>query len=197
MGNGEHPTKNVTDHPLLLTIVLLYSIVIGLPLDDWPPIRLPVTPSDLFIFSVVILALARIVLTFFYASGASTYPGKIFALEVIVAFIFVAQFRVLLDSRVNSDSGSPLALYYWMQLLLIGTMIVWSFLNRHARPMTVIVLRLFGLGAAILGLGGELIPLNPTIRSNTRYLVAGVFVALALVYGLSAPWRKSDSEVAI
>ena len=86
-------TGSLAEHPLMLTTLVVYSIVLGLPLAKFPPIE-SLQPADLLIFSAIIILLMRTVLTYFYAHAENEYPERLFFLEIVSAFIFAGQFRV-------------------------------------------------------------------------------------------------------
>jgi hypothetical protein len=188
-------TSRVTDHPLLLTTLVLYSIVLGLPLGKFPPIDWP-EPSDIFIASAALVLLVRMVLTFYYGAIATAYPGKLFALEVAVAGLFAWQFRVVLDDRVNG-TGSRLWLFYALHLALMLTMSLWSKILIQtlgiARPPRVLWLRRIGVLSAILGIVFEFVAPEMLLRTLGRWILACVLMSLSVVYALGRPWRRFET----
>lgn len=194
MSDSAKTTRSVSDHPLLLTTLVLYSIVLGLPLGKFPPIDWP-APSDLFMAGVVLVLLVRMALTFYYATVAEQYPSQLFVLEVAIAGIFAWQFRVLLDERVDGPE-SRLWLFYVLHLALIVTMVVWGRILLSASyrpPRRVLVLRAVGAVAAGLGLVIELPAVATELRMAGRWAVACVLMVLAVAYAVGRPWRQFET----
>lgn len=192
MSDSTHATNGVADHPLVLTSLVLYSIVLGLPLSRFPPIDWP-KQSDLFITGVVMLLLVRMALTFQYAAVATRYPGKLFVLEVAIAVIAAWQFRVLLDERVDG-SGSRLWMFYLLYLALLGTMILWSriLVGRSLPTRRLLALRGIGLATGLAGLVLELPSVPTEFRLLGRWCTASVLMTLTIIYAMTSPWRQFD-----
>lgn len=195
MSDAGKTASGVTEHPLLLTTLVLYSIVLGLPLGKFPPIDRPLQ-SDLFILGVVWMLLVRMALTFHYGAVAGRYPGQLFVLEVAIAGLLAWQFRVLLDPRVDA-AGGRLWLFYVLHLALVATMTLWSRILRSTfgvvSSFRVRALRRTGAVALVLGLILELPSIQTEYRMAGRWVVGGILLGLTIVYTLGKPWRQFET----
>lgn len=188
----DRPDKqSVADHPLVLTTLVLYSIVLGLPLGSFPPVAAP-TPADLFIGGVALLLLIRMAMTFCYAATAAVYPERLFSIEVAAAGIFAWQFRVLLDEQVLAFR-SPLWMFYALQLALLGTMLAWSRTIQSVEGIRtsrrVHLIRGIGLAAVVYGLAMELSDATTVGRTVERWIVGTVWLVLPIAYAAGRPWK--------
>lgn len=190
----EHPraASDLTEHPLMLTTLVVYSVVLSLPLGKFPPIGRP-APSDLLILGAVVLILIRTILTYHFARAEREYPERLFFLEMCTAFILTAEFRILLDNKVN-EQGSNLWLFYCYHLLLIATMTAWGSVLRHPVsqiPRHVWVLRISSAIAAIAGIVIERCDLVSEALFVGRWIVSAVLMLVAFLYAFSRPWRQA------
>lgn len=190
----EHPraASDLTEHPLMLTTLVVYSIVLGLPLEKFPPIDRP-SPSDILILGAVVLLLVRTILTYHFARAESEYPERLFLLEMFTAFILAAQFRILLDDKVN-EPGSDLWLFYCYHLVLIAAMTAWGSILRHPIsrvPLYVWALRISSAVAAIAGISIERSHLTSEALLAGRWIISGILMLVALLYAFSRPWRQA------
>jgi hypothetical protein len=184
--------SDLTEHPLMLTTLVVYSIVLGLPLDKFPPITLP-QPTDVLIFATVVLLLTRTILTYHFARAEKKYPERLFLMEISTALIVAAEFRVLLDDKTNTQEGS-LWLFYCFHLLLIGTMTLWGVVLHHPvsqTPLYLWVLRLASAIASIIGIAIEWCHTASNDLFVGRWIVSAVLIVLSLIYAVSRPWRQA------
>jgi hypothetical protein len=134
------------------------------------------------------------VLTYYYARAENEYPERLFFLEIVSAFGFAGQFRVLSEERINEEA-SRLWMFYVFQVGLILTMILWSrILQRKAYRVAprLYIIRAIGWGMSVAGL------LLERFWSTTRFLIAGrwivasmlLLLSVFLFYAAGRPWRQ-------
>jgi len=121
--NGD---KGVLGDPKLLVVIIIYSGVAQFGLAAFPPLKLDhINYVDILRYHVLVLLVGRITLTYGYAAVARTYTVPMFILELVIAFVFAGQLR-LLEKMPGEIS---VVRYYSSNLFVIGTIFFWSHLG--------------------------------------------------------------------
>jgi len=198
--------------PLLLTVTVLYTAVLRIAIQDFPPVAVP-TIKDLLVLMVLIILLMRVVLTYQYDRVVPKYGVDMFLLETCIALLFGWQLRFLASvpaSLKPSEADVPLVLFYVLHVGLVLTMIVWGRLASKelkstsaqvrgpvAGPKTVQWIRGIGMVLPFLGIGVEYLSCGERTRTGGRWLIAVSLLSLSIRYAYTQPWKRLEAMEAM
>lgn len=191
-----------TSDPLFLTIVILYSAVLGLAAMVFPPLDVFFV-SDALKFASAVHVITLTVTTYAHASSSPSYKVSVFLVHATCAILVAWQLRLLdLISASMRDKGilaaRQLVLYYVAHLFLLVAVIALVRLTPApgSDRFSAFRGRVRWAAAAAIGLGllvewcDTRFPLGPGTWMPARWAVAGTLVLLALGYIHSRPWER-------
>jgi hypothetical protein len=188
------------EHPLPLTIVLIYSAVASVALTTLPPIRWPFYFSDVLAIATIVHFATLILITYSHGASTTSYEVRLFVLKGFVAVIYSYQFRLLEEVGKLLKKGNspqwPLVVYYSSSLALIGTMFFFAnWTHRHmtphaqAAPWRYYAMRIIGIAVLTVGILGEFF--NLIVSENAiRWGVAVAISIMNVIYFSSRPWKR-------
>jgi|ERR1017187_2527794 cytochrome bd-type quinol oxidase subunit 2 len=199
--------KRALEHPLFLTIIILYSGIIGYGLTVFPPVRWPLQITDVFMGATFVLLLGLTTATYAHAVVAHRYEVRLFFLKCLVGLLLVWQFRLMDAAHEALKSGesrkSQLICFYVSHILLVSTMFpVAGILSAAMLPKDkqdakrrYHPLRYVGIVVPFLAALTEVFWENHSRRLLwSRRVSAVILLFLALTYLRSKPWARFQED---
>jgi len=199
--------KRALEHPLFLTIIILYSGIIGYGLTVFPPIRWPLEITDVFMGATFVLLLGLTTSTYAHAVVASQFEVELFFYKCLTGLLLVWQFRLMDAASEAFKNGEPrkwqLIFYYISHIVLVLLMrpitkILSAAMLPAAKPRAAWryhLLRKTGLAVPIIAaliecFGGK----HAQCIMWSRRVSACTLLLLALTYLWSKPWARFQED---
>ena len=201
--------RKALEHPLFLTIIILYSGIIGYGLTLFPPVRWPLQITDVFMGATFVLLLGLTTATYAHAVVAHKYEVRLFFLKCLSGLLLVWQFRLMDAAHEALKTGDPrksqFICYYVAHILLVSTMFPIAGIlsaamlpkdkqevKRRYHPLRYIGL-VVPLLAALIEVWFFWEKHSPCLLWSRR-VSAAILLLLALIYLRSKPWARFQED---
>jgi hypothetical protein len=178
----------------LSTTVLVFHVAIAqLALNQFPPLSRP-RYSDVLRLCVLILLTLRLILTYTFVTVVHQYSVTMFVIELIVAFGFAAQLRLLDKAQGQEMTRNNMRFFYALHLAFLVTAILWSLvgsaqISALGKPTRYFGVRLLFVLIGISGIITESIKFSPVWLRRIRWIISSLLLLTIVYYSSTRPWE--------